>query len=131
TNLIGNAVHYTPENGKIWVELQHITTNKELFSSPLAPRSSLLSSRLQVKVKDTGIGIPETALPHLFDRFYRVDPARTHATASQAVQASTGSGLGLAIAAAIVANHQGQITAESTLGQGTIFTVTLPASGDA
>ncbi|AFY88438.1 sensor histidine kinase [Chroococcidiopsis thermalis] len=138
TNLIGNAIHYTPEGGEIRVELQHISTNKELFSPPLLygrtaarPYHSLLSSRLQVKVKDTGIGIPETALPHLFDRFYRVDPARTHATGSQAVQASTGSGLGLAIAAAIVANHQGQITAESTLGQGTIFTVTLPASGDA
>jgi len=126
TNLIGNAIHYTPEGGEVWVELQRILNKKELFSSPLTPRSSLLSSRLQIKVKDTGIGIPETALPHLFDRFYRVDPARSHTTASKAIDTSTGSGLGLAIAAAIVANHQGQISAESTLGKGTIFTVTLP-----
>ena len=131
TNLIGNAIHYTPEKGEVNVELQRIFNNKELFPSPLTPRSSLLSSRLQVKVKDTGIGIPETALPHLFNRFYRVDPARTHITVSKAVEVSTGSGLGLAIASAIVANHQGQIAAESTLGQGTIFTVTLPASADA
>jgi OmpR-family two-component system manganese-sensing sensor histidine kinase len=133
TNLIGNAIHYTPENGEIWVELQRISHNKELSLSPLLygrtsvrPYHSPLASRLQVKVKDTGIGIPETALPHLFDRFYRVDPARTHTTALKAVETSTGSGLGLAIAAAIVTNHQGQISAESTLGQGTIFTVTLP-----
>jgi OmpR-family two-component system manganese-sensing sensor histidine kinase len=74
---------------------------------------------LQVKVRDTGIGIPGDALPHLFDRFYRVDPARSHNT-------SSGSGLGLAIAAAIVQNHQGHIQIESTLNRGTTVTVTLP-----
>jgi len=126
TNLIGNAIHYTPENGEVDVELQRISSHKELSLSPLTSRLSPLASRLQVKVKDTGIGIPETALPHLFDRFYRVDPARTHTTAAKSIETSTGSGLGLAIAAAIVANHQGQISAESTLGQGTIFTVILP-----
>lgn len=130
TNLIGNAIHYTPKGGEIWVELQRILDRKELFSSPLTPRSSLFSARLQVKVKDTGIGIPETALPQLFDRFYRVDPARTHNTPLKAGETSTGSGLGLAIAAAIVANHQGQIAAESTIGQGTTFTVILPAIAD-
>ena len=126
TNLISNAIHYTPENGEVNVELQRISSNKELFSSPLPTLHSPLPTKLQVKVKDTGIGIPETALPHLFDRFYRVDPARTHTKASKATETSTGSGLGLAIASAIVTNHQGQISAESTVGQGTIFTVILP-----
>lgn len=127
TNLIGNAVQYTPAGGQISVELKRISPSKEIYLSPLASRLSPLASQLQVKVTDTGIGIPASALPHLFDRFYRVDPARSHST-TKAVPASTGSGLGLAISAAIVANHQGQIHAESTLNQGTIFTVTLPLS---
>ena len=127
TNLIGNAVQYTPAGGQISVELKRISNSKEIYLSPLASRLSPQASGLQVKVTDTGIGIPASALPHLFDRFYRVDPARTHAT-TKPVAASTGSGLGLAIAAAIVANHQGQIYAESTLSRGTTFTVTLPLS---
>ena len=127
TNLIGNAVQYTPAGGQISVELKRISNSKEIYLSPLASRLSPQASGLQVKVTDTGIGIPASALPHLFDRFYRVDPARTHST-TKPVAASTGSGLGLAIAAAIVANHQGQIHAESTLAQGTTFTVTLPLS---
>ena len=127
TNLIGNAVQYTPAGGQISVELKRISTSKEIYLSPLPSRLSPQAFGLQVKVTDTGIGIPVSALPHLFDRFYRVDPARTHAT-TKAVEASTGSGLGLAIAAAIVANHQGQIHVESTLGRGTTFTVTLPLS---
>ena len=127
TNLIGNALQYTPAGGQISVELKRISNSKEIYLSPLASRLSPQASGLQVKVTDTGIGIPASALPHLFDRFYRVDPARTHST-TKPVAASTGSGLGLAIAAAIVANHQGQIHAESTLAQGTTFTVTLPLS---
>lgn len=133
TNLIGNAVQYTPNGGQIDVELKRTSTTKELFPSPLtthhsplaSPRTKPLTSQLQVKIKDTGIGIPPSALPHLFDRFYRVDPARPR-TAMTEVDTSTGSGLGLAIAAAIVANHNGQILTESTQGQGTTFTITLP-----
>jgi OmpR-family two-component system manganese-sensing sensor histidine kinase len=130
TNLIGNALQYTPAGGQISVELKRISNSKEIYLSPLSSRLLPQASGLQIKVTDTGIGIPASALPHLFDRFYRVDPARTHAT-TKAVEASTGSGLGLAIAAAIVANHQGQIYAESTLGQGTTFTVTLPMNFEA
>jgi OmpR-family two-component system manganese-sensing sensor histidine kinase len=100
TNLISNSVQYTPKAGKITLEL------------------SQLKSALQVKVIDTGIGIPEEALPNLFDRFYRVDPARTKATG--------GSGLGLAIAQAIVENHHGQIQIESQVNQGTTVAVILP-----
>jgi OmpR-family two-component system manganese-sensing sensor histidine kinase len=145
TNLIGNAVQYTPDGGRVRVELQRIAIGKELplsLSSRLALRpSDMLGKRapaltplvagLQVKVSDTGIGIPESALPRLFNRFYRVDPARTHAATNTSVDTRTGSGLGLAIAAAIVENHQGQIQVESTLHQGTIFTVTLPLRGEA
>jgi len=137
TNLISNAVQYTPEGGHIRVELQRISTTKELSFSSLAPLSEKplarlrplpLAPRLQVKVSDTGIGIPESALPRLFDRFYRVDPARTHAVTTPDIETPTGSGLGLAIASAIVENHQGQIQVESTLNQGTTFIVIFPLS---
>ncbi len=74
---------------------------------------------LQVKVTDSGQGICASALPHIFDRFYRADPARPYDTAK-------GAGLGLAIAKTIVENHHGQIKVESTLNQGTTFTVTIP-----
>ncbi len=105
TNLVGNAVQYTPTGGQIAVVLQRAGRQDH--------------STLQVTVKDTGIGIPSEALPQLFDRFYRVDPARTP-------RSGAGSGLGLAIARAIVDNHQGQIQIDSILHQGTTVTVTLP-----
>ncbi|AKG22148.1 sensor histidine kinase [Calothrix sp. 336/3] len=108
TNLISNALRYTPEGGKVVVELTRVLR----YNSPL----------LQIQVSDTGIGIPSEALPKLFDRFYRVDPARSHGTG----KSSTGSGLGLAIAQAIVENHQGHISVESTEGKGTTFSVILP-----
>lgn len=103
TNLVSNAVQYTPTGGEVGLELQRT------------------GNHLQVKVSDTGTGIPEDALPHLFDRFYRADLARTHG-------ATAGSGLGLAIARAIVENHQGHIKIESQLKRGTTVTVTLPVS---
>lgn len=106
TNLISNAVQYTSEKGKVSVALT------------VLKRSG--NSSLQVKVIDTGIGIAEESLPRLFDRFYRVDPARTKATG--------GSGLGLAIAHTIVENHHGHIHVESKVNQGTTVTVTLPQS---
>ncbi|MBW4421260.1 MAG: HAMP domain-containing histidine kinase [Myxacorys californica WJT36-NPBG1] len=104
TNLISNAVQYTPKGGTVAL---NVTRPK---------RSN--GSVLQVKVIDTGVGIAEEALPKLFDRFYRVDSARTKATG--------GSGLGLAIAHAIVENHHGHIQIESKTNQGTTVTVTLP-----
>lgn len=105
TNLVGNALQYTPTEGNVWVKLQSFK------------RSG--NASLQVIVSDTGIGIPAEALPRLFDRFYRVDQARTQAS-------TVGSGLGLAIAQAIVENHQGTIHIDSVLDQGTTVTVTLP-----
>ncbi|MEH1969304.1 sensor histidine kinase [Nostoc sp.] len=120
TNLIANALHYTPSGGRVKVELARI----EGINRVSGLRHT--SAQLQVKVSDTGVGIPPEALPRLFDRFYRVDPARTHQTGNTATASATGSGLGLAIAQAIVEHHQGHIQVESTQGIGTIFTVTLP-----
>ena len=74
-------------------------------------------------MKDTGIGIPEDAIPHLFERFYRVDKARSRGTG--------GTGLGLAIVERIITLHGGFITVESELGHGSTFTVHLPlAAGE-
>jgi OmpR-family two-component system manganese-sensing sensor histidine kinase len=108
TNLISNAVQYTPADGSVDVLVQ---------------RAKPTGSSIQVQIKDTGYGIPEAALPYLFDRFYRVDPARSHG------KTGTGSGLGLAIAKVITENHQGHIHVDSTPGKGTVFTVVLPAVG--
>ncbi|MDB9535304.1 HAMP domain-containing sensor histidine kinase [Dolichospermum planctonicum CS-1226] len=120
TNLIGNALHYTPVQGVIKVELERI----EGINRVRGMRCT--NSHLQIKVSDTGIGIPTEALPKLFDRFYRVDPARTHRSEKSCSTTNTGSGLGLAIAQAIIAHHQGQIQVVSRLGVGTTFIVILP-----
>jgi OmpR-family two-component system manganese-sensing sensor histidine kinase len=117
TNLISNALQYTPAGGEVNVELARI--DKIRYNSLPC---------LQIRVSDTGVGIPTEALPRLFDRFYRVDPARTHKTGHRTTDSATGSGLGLAIAQAIVEHHHGQIQVESTLNQGTTFIVTLPVT---
>jgi two-component system, OmpR family, manganese sensing sensor histidine kinase len=104
TNLIANALQYTAKGGKVSIELGRFK------------RSGI--ANWQIKVIDTGVGIPEAAVSQLFERFYRVDPARS--------KSSGGTGLGLAIAKAIVDNHQGQIQVESQLNQGTTVIVTLP-----
>ncbi|CEJ42937.1 sensor histidine kinase [Umezakia ovalisporum] len=120
TNLISNALQYTPSPGEVHIQLARLEGSSRVSKI----RSS--TALLQIKVSDTGIGIPAEALPRLFDRFYRVDPARTHKTAKTTTESSTGSGLGLAIAAAIVEHHQGQLHVESNIGKGTTFTITLP-----
>ncbi|MEH2236972.1 sensor histidine kinase [Nostoc sp.] len=120
TNLIANALHYSPAGGRVKVELARIEGINRVSGLRYT------SAQLQVKVSDTGVGIPASALPHLFDRFYRVDPARTHTIGNTATASATGSGLGLAIAQAIVEHHQGHIQVESIQGIGTTFTVTLP-----
>jgi two-component system, OmpR family, manganese sensing sensor histidine kinase len=105
TNLVSNAVKYTPASGKVILSLQTLK------------RSGI--SHIQAQVMDTGIGIPAESLSHIFDRFYRIDPAR-----SQIV--NSGSGLGLAIAQVIVENHHGTIQISSQVNQGTTVTVILP-----
>lgn len=106
TNLISNALQHTPAAGTIVVELAPLRQGQ---------------SGLQVAVQDTGAGIAPDALPHVFDRFYRADPARGR-------RRDSGSGLGLAIAKLIVENHRGQIRLESQLGEGTTVSVSLPKS---
>lgn len=101
-NFVDNAIRYTPPGGQVWIS-----------ASPGPGRN-----QVQIQVRDTGQGIPQEDLPHIFDRFYRGDPSRSRATGN--------SGLGLAIAKAIVESHGGTITASSMVGLGTTFTVTLP-----
>jgi OmpR-family two-component system manganese-sensing sensor histidine kinase len=118
TNLVSNAVQYTPASTEISSEAS-VQVELQQLKRPSNSGGRNTQSLLQVQVRDTGIGISEAALSHIFDRFYRVDPARKH-------DATAGSGLGLAIAQAIVENHHGHIQIESVLNQGTTLTVTLP-----
>ena len=114
TNLISNALEHaklSASEASIEVELKILKCDRQEY--------------LQIEVKDNGVGIPQSALLHLFDRFYRVDPARPH---QQGNNNATSAGLGLAIAKAIVENHQGKISVTSTINQGTTFNVVLPAS---
>ncbi|MEY2686106.1 MAG: histidine kinase [Pseudomonadota bacterium] len=102
-NLMTNAVRYTPEQGEISfaVQVRH-------------------DGRLQVDVRDTGIGIAPEHLPRLTERFYRVDGSRSRATG--------GTGLGLAIVKHVVQRHGGELQIRSELGQGSTFSMVLPAA---
>ena len=105
-NLIDNAIKYTPEGGTVSVTLT------------ADAREAML------QVQDTGIGIPQEDVQHIFDRFYRVDKARSRATG--------GTGLGLSIVRQMVQLHGGDITVDSNPGKGSVFTVILPVrKGDA
>jgi signal transduction histidine kinase len=98
--LVDNALRYTGEGGRVEVDVAR------------RDGSAVMA------VTDTGIGIPSASLTHVFERFYRADDART--------RDSGGVGLGLAIAQKLVDEHGGRIAAESTPGEGSTFTVTLP-----
>jgi two-component system, OmpR family, manganese sensing sensor histidine kinase len=99
-NLLSNAFKYTPANGSVKL------------------RVFVQSHQAVIQVEDSGIGIPEQDLPNIFERFYRVDTVRSRQTG--------GFGLGLAIAQQIVQAHQGKITVNSLVGQGSIFQIELP-----
>jgi heavy metal sensor kinase len=99
-NILENAVRYTPTAGHISVSLVKQESNAV------------------VSISDTGIGIPPEHLPHIFERFYRVDKARA--------RADGGVGLGLAIAKIITESHKGKIEVESELGKGTTFRISIP-----
>jgi two-component system OmpR family sensor kinase len=104
-NLITNAIKYTPRGGKVEIA--------SVLKSP---------TEVAITVRDTGIGISATDLPHIFDRFWRADRAR-----SRAVERS-GFGLGLAISQYIAQAHGGTLVAQSRLGRGTLFTLLLPVA---
>ncbi|MDT8423799.1 MAG: heavy metal sensor histidine kinase [Desulfuromonadales bacterium] len=104
-NLIVNGIKYTPEGGRVDIGL------------------GLDDSNVVVSIKDNGIGIDKNHLPHIYDRFYRVDAARN--------REDGGTGLGLAIVRWVVDAHGGLINVVSKPGAGTIFTVTLPIGGNA
>ncbi|HVF09419.1 MAG TPA: ATP-binding protein [Abditibacteriaceae bacterium] len=104
-NLLDNALLYTPAGGSVTLRLTRDT-------------DGLSQGAVNLIVSDTGIGIPVNDLPRIFERFYRVDKARS--------RAGGGTGLGLAIVKHIVENHGGHVKAQSEPGRGAVFTVTLP-----
>jgi signal transduction histidine kinase len=104
-NLVDNALKHTPDGGTVSVVADCVDEDGE--------------PQVQISVRDTGIGIPEADLPHVFERFYRVDKSRSRDLG--------GAGLGLAIAQSIVAAHGGKIEVHSKVGEGTSFDVWLPA----
>jgi signal transduction histidine kinase len=120
-NLLDNARKYTPPGGRIALRAYSSQRPAEDGGWRMEDgRSSILHppSSIIVEVEDSGVGVPAEALPQLFERFYRVDSART--------RASGGSGLGLAIVQAIVQAHAGHIDLQSAAGQGTRVTIRLP-----
>ena len=104
TNLIDNAIKYTPTNGRIEI------------------RARVYEQEMKVSVTDTGLGIPTESLARIFERFYRVDKARSREMG--------GTGLGLSIVKHIVERHGGSLEVTSTVGKGSIFTFILPAGKD-
>jgi len=104
-NLTYNAIKYTPNNGRISIRAAWRNEGADV----------------EISIHDTGIGIPQKDLPRIFERFYKVDRARTRA------QGERGTGLGLAISKHIVEAHGGKIWVESTEGQGSSFYFTLPS----
>ena len=107
-NLITNAIKYTPRGGRVELSLSHRGGGEIAFT-----------------VRDSGIGISAADLPHVFDRFWRADRARSRASERG------GFGLGLAISQWIAQAHGGRISVQSRLGRGSVFTVTLPLLTDA
>jgi len=97
-NILDNAIKYTPSGGKISIDLRQQKDSAD------------------IDISDSGIGIPESELPHIFDRFYRVDKSRS----------SVGFGLGLSIAQSIAMAHGGKIYARANVPHGTVFTISLP-----
>jgi signal transduction histidine kinase len=107
-NLMDNAIKYTPEGGEIRLDAQ------------------AADGWCQIRIQDTGPGIPEEDLPYIFDRFYRVDKTRSRRTGKDGI--GSGAGLGLSIVKTLVEQNGGRIQAESIPGQGTTFVVEFPVA---
>ncbi|HEU5347486.1 MAG TPA: ATP-binding protein [Ktedonobacterales bacterium] len=130
-NLIHNGIKYTLPDGSVTVaaEVIDLTPAGEPLASNLLPQAELPARRmLAVHVTDTGVGIEENDLPRVFERFFKVDRARTRqeGAALPETRAAAGTGLGLAITRHLVELHGGHIWAESRVGQGSTFSFTLP-----
>jgi two-component system, OmpR family, phosphate regulon sensor histidine kinase PhoR len=111
-NLIHNSIKFTPKGGTITVGVEHTSVDPQM---------------LTIWVRDTGVGISEEDLLRIFERFYKVDRARTRGSKPEArTDEPGGTGLGLAIARHVVEQHGGRIWAESKPGRGSVFRFTLP-----
>ncbi|WP_195571851.1 two-component system histidine kinase PnpS [Paenibacillus sp. 1001270B_150601_E10] len=106
-NLLSNAINYTPDGGRV-----------NITAAPLEVNDAGDYDQVRIRISDTGIGIPKKDLPRIFERFYRVDKARS--------RSSGGTGLGLSIVKHLIESHHGTIQVESTVGVGTTFTIELP-----
>jgi len=107
-NLLSNAVKFTPENGHIYVLIREVKNIEGIKNT----------QKVQIKIKDTGIGIHEAVLPFIFDRFYQVDDS--------SIRFGEGSGIGLALVKELVKLMQGEINVTSRVDEGTEFTLILP-----
>jgi two-component system, OmpR family, phosphate regulon sensor histidine kinase PhoR len=111
-NLLSNGINYTPEGGRVTLKVEPVQSGRTAASSDGD------YDHVRVWITDTGIGIPKKDLPRIFERFYRVDKARS--------RSSGGTGLGLSIVKHLVELHKGTITVESTVGAGSTFMIELP-----
>jgi len=130
-NLVDNGIKYTPPGGQVTLSLRQVaresgnqairqsgdSPNRQIAQLPNCPAGEWV----EIVVRDSGIGIPSEALTRIFERFYRVDPARS--------REAGGTGLGLCIAKTIAEGHSGRIEVESTPGAGSTFTLVLPLAG--
>jgi len=110
SNLFDNAIRYTPEGGRIAVRIERVDNGSKTGAR----------DQIEIRVQDNGSGIPREALSRIFERFYRVDPARS--------RNEGGTGLGLSIVKHLVERMNGSVHAESELGKGTTIRVRLPAA---
>ncbi|AGA57462.1 PAS domain S-box [Thermobacillus composti KWC4] len=120
-NVLSNAINYTPEGGRVRIQVEPVASG----DGQIAEEDDY--DAIRIRISDNGIGIPKKDLPRIFERFYRVDKARS--------RSSGGTGLGLSIVKHLVELHRGSIAVESTVGVGTTFTIELPvlqeSAGDA
>lgn len=110
-NLLANGISYTPEGGHVTIVVRPVAGTRYVSDGEDY-------DHIRISISDSGIGIPKKDLPRIFERFYRVDKARS--------RGSGGTGLGLSIVKHLVELHKGSITVESTVGVGSTFTIVLP-----